>query len=190
MGSAASAQSPAPQSALAPSTRPSAPEGQMDVYVSGTAGYHTYRIPSLIVTKKGTILAFCEGRKNSRSDTGDIDLLMKRSADGGKTWSDAMLVWNDKGNTCGNPCPVVDQGTGVIWLLMTWNRGDDNEAAIKAGTGKDTRRVFVSSSADDGATWTRPVDITASVKHKDWRWYATGPGVGIQLQRGPHKGRL
>jgi len=55
---------------------------------------------------------------------------------------------------------------------------------------KDTRRVFVCSSKDDGVTWTRPVDITATAKRKDWRWYATGPGVGIQLRRGRHAGRM
>ena len=58
---------------------------QQDVFVAGQGGYHTYRIPALVVTRTQTLLAFCEGRKNSRSDTGDIDLLLKRSTDGGKT---------------------------------------------------------------------------------------------------------
>ncbi|GAH39188.1 unnamed protein product, partial [marine sediment metagenome] len=131
-----------------------------DVFVSGTDGYHTYRIPALIVTSKDTLLAFCEGRKKSRSDSGDIDLLLKRSENAGKTWSKQYVVWNDIGNTCGNPCPVVDQQTGTIWLLMTWNRGDDREGAIKKNTGRDTRRVRVSRSDDDGATWSKPAEIT------------------------------
>jgi len=97
----------------------------IDVFVSGRDGYHTYRIPSLLTTKKGTLLAFCEGRKSGRSDSGDIDLLVKHSRDMGKTWSTQQVIWDDKKNTCGNPCPVVDQQTGTIWLLMTWNRGDD-----------------------------------------------------------------
>jgi len=164
--------------------------GQVDVFASGKGGYHTYRIPAVIVTTKGTVLAFCEGRKNSRSDTGDINLMLRRSRDGGKTWDTPQVVWDDKGNTCGNPCPVVDQRTGTIWLLLTWNRGDDHESRIKTGASKDTRRVFVCRSTDDGAIWTKPVEITATTKRKDWRWYATGPGVGIQLQRGPHKGRM
>jgi len=163
---------------------------QTDVFVSGTDGYHTYRIPSLIITKKGTLLAFCEGRKKSRSDSGDIDLLLKRSEDAGKTWSKQYVVWDDNANTCGNPCPVVDQQTGTIFLLMTWNRGDDREEAIKKGTSKDTRRVRVSQSDDDGATWSKPLEITDTAKRPEWRWYATGPGVGIQLQKGPWKGRL
>jgi sialidase-1 len=163
---------------------------QVSVFVSGADGYHTYRIPSLLVTKKGTLLAFCEGRRNGRSDSGDIDLLCKRSEDGGETWSRQQVVWNDKENTCGNPCPVVDQPSGTIWLLMTWNRGDDTEDKIKKAIGKDTRRVWVSRSDDDGVTWSKAVEITDSTKQPAWCWYATGPGVGIQLRKGPWKGRL
>jgi sialidase-1 len=159
-------------------------------FVSGTDGYHTYRIPALLVGRDGTLLAFCEGRKNSRSDTGDIDLLVKRSRDGGKTWGPQQVVWDDAANTCGNPCPVLDRTTGVIWLTMTWNHGQDNEREIKDGTGRDTRRVFVCSSKDDGRTWSVPREMTATAKRPAWRWYATGPGVGIQLERGPWKGRL
>jgi sialidase-1 len=163
---------------------------QSDVFVSGTDGYHTYRIPAVVASKKGSILAFCEGRKNSRSDTGKIDLLLKRSTNGGRTWSASQLVWADGSNVCGNPAPVVDQTTGNIWLLMTWNRGEDNERQIKEATGLDTRRVFLTRSRDDGLTWSQPVEITASVKRPHWRWYATGPVNGIQLTRGPHRGRL
>jgi sialidase-1 len=73
---------------------------------------------------------------------------------------------------------------------MTWNRGTDGEREINSGKSKDTRRVFVTHSADGGVTWARPQDITASVKKPDWRWYATGPANGIQLMSGAHKGRL
>lgn len=145
------------------------------LFVSGTEGYDTYRIPSLIVTKNGTLLAFCEGRKKNRSDAGDIDLLVKRSMDGGRTWTPQMTLWDDGDNTCGNPCPVVDRDTGTIWLLMTWNLGTDREDEIVSGTSKDTRRVFITSSNDDGKTWKKPKEITDAVKRKEWTWYATGP---------------
>jgi sialidase-1 len=161
-----------------------------DVFVSGTDGYHTYRIPAIVVTTNGTVLAFCEGRKNGRSDTGKIDLLLKRSTDHGKTWSAQQIVRSDGENVCGNPAPVVDETTGVVWLLMTWNLGADGEREINNGTSKDTRRVFVTHSGNDGMTWARPREITPSVKKPDWRWYATGPVNGIQLVLGPHKGRL
>lgn len=161
-----------------------------DVFAGGQDGYHTYRIPSLLVTKRGTLLAFCEGRKNSRSDSGDIDLLVKRSEDNGRTWTGQQVVRDEGNNTCGNPCPVVDQETGTIWLLMTWNLGEDNEQRIVSGTSRDTRRVYATWSADDGLTWAAAREVTDMVKKCEWSWYATGPGVGIQLRLEPHKGRL
>lgn len=163
---------------------------QCDVFVSGTGGYHTYRIPSIIVTKRGTLLAFCEGRKSSRSDSGNIDMLLRRSTDGGTTWSPTAVVWDDGPNTCGNPCAVVDQQTGTIWLLLTWNSGNTPEPKIKPGVGTDSRRVFVMHSDNDGETWAAPTEITSMTKKPAWTWYATGPGDGIQIRNGEHRGRL
>lgn len=160
------------------------------VWTSGAGGYHTYRIPAVVVTTQGTVLAFCEGRKSGGGDAGEINLLLRRSKDGGRTWSDQQVVWADGPNTCGNPAPVVDAETGVIWLLSTWNRGDDHEGQIIAGKSKDTRRIHVLSSSDDGITWSKPREITAEVKRTNWTWYATGPGSGIQLSTAPHAGRL
>ncbi|RPI96845.1 MAG: exo-alpha-sialidase [Chloroflexi bacterium] len=161
-----------------------------EVFVFGQDGYHTYRIPAMVVTTHGTVLAFCEGRKAGRGDAGRIDLLLKRSTDHGSSWSPQQVVWSDGENTCGNPAPVVDQATGVVWLLMTWNLGADKEAAIDRGASRDTRRVYVAHSKDDGRTWSTPKEITAAIKKPDWRWYATGPVNGIQLTRGPRRGRL
>ncbi len=157
---------------------------QAPVFTAGTDGYHSYRIPALIATKKGTLLAFCEGRKNGLSDTGAIDLLLKRSADGGKTWGKTQVVWSDEGNTCGNPCPVVERESGVIHLLMTHNLGEDRQSALIAGKAKGARTVWVTRSGDDGETWTKPAEITKAVSKPDWGWYATGPGVGIQTTTG------
>lgn len=147
-----------------------------DIFISGTEGYHTYRIPSLIVTKKGTLLAIAEGRKVRDTDQGDIDLVGKRSDDGGKTWGPLKLIYEegDKAQiTIGNPCPVVDQDTGTIWLVLTRRNHD----------------AMVTHSTDDGKTWA-PAKEIKSARKPNWTWYATGPGVGIQLQRGPHKRRL
>jgi sialidase-1 len=90
---------------------------QTDVFVAGEGGYHTYRIPALIVASNRTVLAFCEGRKHSASDTGDVDLLLKRSEDGGRTWSEAQVLWDDGPNTCGNPCPVLTRKRNHLLLL-------------------------------------------------------------------------
>ena len=105
---------------------------QIDLFVSREGGYRSYRIPSLIRTPGGSILAFCEGRKDNVSDAGNIDLLMRRSDDDGTTWSDVETVVDDGPNTIGNPCPVVDASTKTIWLLLTRNLGQDTE--------KDSRR--------------------------------------------------
>lgn len=160
------------------------------LFTAGESGYSSYRIPSLIATKKGTLLAFCEGRKDGVSDAGNIDIVLRRSTDNGKTWSAQKVVWDDGANTCGNPCPVVDEETGTIWLLLTHNRGDDHESDIIKKTAKGTRTVWISKSDDDGLTWSDPADITATTKKPEWGWYATGPGVGIQVKHGPRKGRL
>jgi sialidase-1 len=160
------------------------------LFESGKEGYKTFRIPAIVTTNKGTILAFAEGRKNGASDTGDIDLVMKRSEDNGKTWSTLSVIWNDGDNVCGNPAPVVDKSTGTIFLLSTWNLGSDHESDIIKQTSKDTRRIFVLSSEDDGKNWSAPAEITNAVKRENWTWYATGPCHGIQLLKGTNAGRL
>jgi sialidase-1 len=163
---------------------------QSALWTAGQDGYHTYRIPSILVTPKGTVLAFCEGRRGSASDTGDVDLLMKRSEDGGRTWSKQTVIWDEGPNTCGNPCPVYERFTDTVWLLMTHNLGADREADIISKKSQATRTVHVTKSTDDGRTWAAPRDITADVKDPSWGWYATGPGIGIQITRGEHRSRL
>ena len=163
---------------------------KVDVYVSGQDGYHTYRIPAILAAPNGDLLAFAEGRKTGGGDAGDIDLLLKRSSDGGQTWTPQQVLWDDADNTCGNPCPVVDRDTGVIWLLATHNPGKASEKEIRTGATPGGRTVWVLHSRDHGATWSAPVEITATTKDPSWGWYATGPGIGIQIEHGPHAGRL
>ena len=161
---------------------------QTDIFISGTDGFHTYRIPALLPTRAGTLLAFCEGRRNDGGDHGEIALLVKRSEDKGRTWSEQEVVWEDAPNTCGNPCPVQDGSTGFIWLAANWNRpGGSSYDYFNA---HDTRYVFVLASEDDGRTWSAPRDITSDVKPRNWGWYATGPCTGIELKMGPDQGRL
>lgn len=147
------------------------------LYTCGEKGYKAYRIPAVVVTNKGTLLAFSEGRKDNIGDHGDIDLMLRRSLDQGKTWSEQVIVHEEGGTkkiTIGNPCPVVDRETGVVWLAFC----------------RDNRDVFMTHSKDDGKSWAKPTEITASVKKKSWGWYATGPGQGLQLTVGKYKGRL
>jgi len=154
------------------------------VWRGGEDGYHTYRIPALVVTKKKTLLAFCEARRGGRGDSGDIDLLVKRSTNGGRIWGKAITIADLGEDTIGNPAPVVERRTGVVWLLLTRNPGQETEKQIRAGTASGTRTVWVTHSKDDGLTWAAPVEITSSVKDPSWTWYATGPGNGIQMRNG------
>lgn len=154
------------------------------LFDSGKEGYPRYRIPALLTTAKGTVLAFCEGRKAGRGLTGDIDIVLKRSGDSGVTWGPLEVVVDDGEHTLGNPCPVVDRQDGTIWLAVTRSHGEDTEEAIVAGTSREATRVLLTSSKDDGKTWSPLRDITAQVKQSDWTWYGTGPGIGVQLRSG------
>jgi len=160
------------------------------LFQAGTGGYHTYRMGALLRTTHGSLLVFVDARRNIANDSGNIDLLLRRSTDNGVTWSKPMVVCDVGVDTCDNATVVQDRDTGIIWLFMCWNRAEDGEAALVNGRGRDTRRVFLSSSSDDGVTWSRPAEVTGAVKDSSMTWYSTGPGVGIQLRTGPHAGRL
>ena len=158
-----------------------APAVESVPFRAGTDGYFAFRIPALVTSTQGTLLAFCEGRKTSLSDDGDNDLVLRRSFDAGRTWEPLQLVHEEGGDavvTIGNPCAVVDRTTGVVWLTMNRENG----------------RVLVTSSSDDGQTWAAPRDITTDVSRPEWGWYAMGPGCGIQLTASgsnhSHPGRL
>jgi sialidase-1 len=155
---------------------------KQDLWLAGDGDYHSYRIPALCLSHKGSVLAFCEGRKHSRADAGEIDLLLRRSSDGGRTWLPTQVVATDPGMTVGNPAPVVDRDTGVIWLLLCKNPAEGGEDKIRKGLAE--RTVWLTHSSDDGLTWTAPTEITRDVKRPDWTWYATGPCHGIQLRSG------
>ncbi|WP_239158272.1 sialidase family protein [Streptomyces sp. SID13726] len=179
----ASATTPASAAADCPSSVP---------YVSGDGGYSAYRVPAAVTTRRGTVLAFAEGRRDGAGDTGNIDVVLRRSGDGGCTWGPLEVVAAGDGDTRGNPAPVVDPRTGTVVLLTSYNSGAVTEAQIMRGevSAERSRRVFVQRSRDDGVSFTAPRDITAEVKPADWRWYATGPGHAVALTHGPHAGRL
>lgn len=160
-----------------------APE-HVPVFRAGENGYHTFRIPAIVRTPKGALLAFAEGRRHASADAGDIDLVARRSTDGGRTWSALQLIGDDGADTFGNPCVVVDRDTGAIWLFVIRTTGSDKEQAIIEGRSRSLPRPWVLSSTDDGVTWSAPIDLTSAIKRSDWTWYSLGPGIGIQLRDG------
>jgi autotransporter-associated beta strand protein len=146
---------------------------ESDVFVSGTGGYNTYRIPAIVRAPNGTLLAFCEGRPSS-SDTGNIDIVLRRSTDNGATWGTMTVVRDEGTDSATNPGPVVDGTTGRIFLHYS----------------KSITRPFYMFSDDNGATWSAPVEITATAKAAGWGYCVPGPGHSIQLKRGAQAGRL
>ena len=158
---------------------------QTDLFTGAQGGYHSYRIPALVTSKKGTVLAFVEGRKDSAADHGHNEILLRRSLDGGKTWTPVQLVARDGSNALNNPTVVVDRETGTVWLVLirtsTKQFKSDDEVAKAQGRISD---MWTFHSDDEGATWIGPVDITQSVNRSDWNRIVPGPGVGIQLRSG------
>ncbi len=158
-----------------------------EVFTVGMNGIARYRIPGIVVTAKGTVLAYCEARKNNSSDWGEIEVHLRRSTDGGKTWQPSQHIAHhaeriegnprkkeggEREQTVNNPVAIVDHQTGAIEFLYCVNYA----------------RCFSMRSTDDGVTWSAPVEITATFepfrKHYDWKVIATGPGHGIQIKSG------
>jgi len=154
-----------------------------DVFLGGEEGYHTYRIPSVITTLNGTLLAFCEGRRESGRDQSPTDMMLRRSFDGGVTWELMQTAVAAVPDAAMDPCPVVDRTTGTVWLIYDrWPEGYRGEEI--AGVGPDAVSCWGTHSTDDGATWSEPVNITATTKKPYRTGFAHGPGVGIQTQSG------
>lgn len=177
---------------------------KVPVFVSGTEGHKSYRIPSIIGLPDGKLLAFCEGRVNGAGDFGDIDIVMKQSNDGGKTWSPIQTIVNVDTLQAGNPAPVVDltdpaYPNGRVFLF--YNTGNNHEGEVRKGNG--LREVWYKTSTDNGNTWNEAVNITAQVHrpkqpqvnaaynfNEDWRSYANTPGHAMQFLNGKYKGRI
>ncbi|MEU3979106.1 sialidase family protein [Streptomyces sp. NPDC026672] len=163
-------------------------EQQILFKASQDPGYACFRIPAVVRTTDGTLLAFAEGRVLNCGDAADIDIVLKRSTDGGRTWGPLQVVDRGGGDTHGNPAPIVDRDTGRILLAETYNTGRTDSAGCSVPC---DRTPHLQYSDDDGLTWSAPRDLSPEILPPDWNsWYATGPVHGIQLTRGRYAGRL
>lgn len=165
---------------------------RIDLFTAGSEGYASYRIPGLVMTGRGTLLAYAEARRTGQGDWDQIDIVLKRSTDGGRTWDSQRRIAtvsdarrnpaaereraanpvSGDGVTYNNPVAIVDRRPGVVHFLFCL----------------EYARCFYMKSIDDGRTFSAPVEITGAFEGfravYDWRVIATGPGHGIQLRNG------
>ncbi|MGW0883974.1 exo-alpha-sialidase [Streptomyces sp. NPDC002671] len=171
-----------------PAAAPAPFEQQILFKSAQDPGYACFRIPAIVRTNDGTLLAFAEGRVLNCGDAADIDVVVKRSTDGGRTWGPLRVVSEGAGDTHGNPAPLVDRDTGRIWLAETYNTGRKDSASCSVPC---DRTPHLQYSDDDGLTWSEPRDLSPEILPAEWNsWYATGPVHGIQLTHGQYAGRL
>ena len=161
-------------------------------------GIECYRIPGLVTTNKGTLIAVYDNRYNNCKDLQeDIDVGMSRSTDGGQTWEPMKKVidmgeWGGKPNRLngvGDPAVLVDEQTNTIWVIGLWQHGLDPQTmswwGSKSGmTPEETGQIVVVKSEDDGKTWSEPINITSQIKNPEWRLFFQGPGRGISMSNG------
>jgi len=169
------------------------PHPATDVFTGGDGRYDTYRIPAAAVALDGTLLCFAEGRA-SRADHAQNDLVLRRSADGGRSWGPVRTLFSDGDNALNNPCVVVlHTGEHAGRVLLFWQRylaGRDEHGAARGYDDPAVCRTFVAHSDDHGATWSAPREITRAVKPEFATSTASGPGAALQLREGPHAGRV
>lgn len=181
-----------PPSPLAPSATAHNPAPfvhKQDLFEAGQGGYALYRIPGLVVTRSGAVLAYCEARRTGKSDWDTIDILLRRSTDGGRTWSKPQKIADVPGPKSKNPVALAQKLANPD--DVTYNNPvaiADRNGAVHFLFCLEYARCFYLRSDDDGQTWSAPVEITRTFEEfrsdYDWRVLATGPAHGIQLKTG------
>ncbi|MCX6215763.1 sialidase family protein [Spirosoma sp.] len=193
-----------PAQGIRPKNTNNQPIVETTVFQNGEGGYLCYRIPAIVKTPTGTLLAFAEGRRTNCGDFGDVDIVLRTSKDNGQSWSPIQTVVDFGSMQAGNAAPVFDVSdprfpAGRLFLL--YNTGTDSEANVRKGFA--IREVWYKTSTDGGQSWSEPVNITTQVSRpnkpnvnpayafpEDWRSYANTPGHALQLQKGRYKGRI
>jgi sialidase-1 len=161
---------------------------QQDIFVSGRDNTANYRIPSLLTTPTGVVIAVCDARKDRAGDLpNNIDCVIRRSTDNGKTWSDVRAIADYPGTKgAGDPVLFYDKQTKTLWIAYTYaDEGVGLAGGVnKAGYGDDTFHIYLQSSSDDGLIWSKAIDITEQIKPAELLACWSAPGIGIQLRSG------
>jgi sialidase-1 len=163
---------------------------QIDLFQADTGGYALYRIPGIVTTKQGTLLAYAEARKSTRGDWGPIDIVLRRSTDQGKTWSPFRVIASVEGPKSKNPVALAQNLASAA--DVTYNNpvaiADHKTGHVHFVFCLEYMRAFYMRSEDDGQTFSKPVEITSTFDafrpQYPWKVLATGPGHGIQLKKG------
>ena len=170
----------------------------VNVFTSNDGLYPEYRIPSLITTNKGTMLAFCEGRQ-TLSDHAENDIVLNSSTDGGSSWGDLIIIHDSGADVLVNPTAVVLTSGKILLMYQHFPVGYHARAIpsqqvkmLQPGiAGFPISKTLITFSEDDGLTWSNPQDVTAGTKRpKKIISTASGPGRGIVLSHGKFKGRI
>ena len=165
-----------------------------DVYAEGLVGQAIftsgkgaaqYHIPSMITTTEGTIIALCDARVDRRGDVpNNIDQVLRRSTDNGKTWGKIITAVDLPGtHGAGDPSLVQDCETGRIFMFYGYCPGRNN---VAKGANRDRRHLVLQYvySDDDGLTWSLPIHIDPVLRKDSWHSMWPGPGRGMQTRKG------
>ena len=162
-----------------------------EVFTADSGGYAVYRIPGIVVTGRGSVLAYSEARKSDRGDWNAIDIVMRRSTDGGRTFDSLRRIAEVPGRHRKNPVALA-QGLAATGDV-TYNNPVMIPDARRPGVvhmvfNLEYMRAFYQRSDNDGRSWSKPIEITGAFDafrpEYDWKVLATGPGHGIQLRNG------
>ena len=152
------------------------------VFSAGDDNVNSYRIPSLLTAKDGSLLVFCEARRESWQDKSRTDIVVKRSTDNGQTWSVMQDLTKGTTGAYMDPTPILDSSTGKVFLFTTFWPADDH-------LGANNRAILITSD-DNGQSWSAPADVTASLIPDGRYIYRFGPGAGLQMVGEKYSGRL
>lgn len=170
----------------------------IEVRAAGQDNCDTYRIPGMVTTNEGTLIAVYDNRYTRSKDLQEhIDVGMSRSTDGGETWEPMQVImdmgeWGGKPehlNGVGDPAVLYDKNSGTIWVAALWMHGFDRDqmtwwASQPGIKPHETGQFLLVKSTDDGKTWSDPINITRQIKHPDWQLLLQGPGKGICMSDG------
>jgi sialidase-1 len=162
------------------------PPQQVDLFQRGFAGVHTYRIPALIETRQGTLLAVADARHDNGSDLpGRISLVLRKSTDLGRTWSPQTTLVQVPQGGAGDASLMLD-ARGHVWCFYAYGPPGIGFRTAKPGklTGPEVLQVHAIVSRDGGSTWSPPTDLTPQIRDPRWHAVFATSGTHFVTSRG------